>query len=214
MKTLLQIHSSIQDKGAQSSLLANKMSDKLLSGIRGANHIKRDISDGSMPHLTQDTLCTFFDPSAAVTATQKIELDRSNTLITELKQADVLLLTAPMYNNMIPSTLKSWIDYVSRANITFKYTENGRIGLLKNKKAFVIITQGGKCLSTSTNHIAEYLTLALEFMGINDISFIYAQGLAMGKQEAELGLNAALQQIEELTNELIDDSQNNTTCKP
>ena len=105
MKTLLQINAGLQGADSQSSRLADRLADALLAKAPGAKHIKRDLSQDPVPHLDHGTFQTFFDPGAAVTPAQKAGLSLSDTLIAELKEADTLVLGAPMYNLNIPSTL-------------------------------------------------------------------------------------------------------------
>ncbi|CAA0098880.1 FMN-dependent NADH-azoreductase [BD1-7 clade bacterium] len=191
MKTLLQINSGMQGQESHSSMLANRMTNSLLAQMPGAKHIKRDLSEEEIPHLNLGVFQSFSDPDSAVTPTQKAALALSNTLVAELKQSSILIIGAPMYNFMIPSVLKSWIDHVIRAQETFRYGENGPVGLLENKKTYIVIAQGGKFLGTEADIETEYLKMALGLIGITDIEFIYAQGLAMGPQGAEVGLKEA-----------------------
>ena len=89
-----------------------------------------------------------------------------------------------MYNFGIPSVLKAWIDQVARARITFRYTENGPEGLLKGKKAFVIVPSGGVPVGSEVDFATPYLRHALAFIGITDVEFIGARGADRGNQEA------------------------------
>lgn len=204
MKALLQINSGLHGSGSRSSQLADKLAAALLSKAPGARYIRRDLSKNPVPHLDQGTFQTFFDPETAVTPAQKAGLALSDTLIAELKEADTLVLGAPMYNLAIPSTLKSWIDYVSRAGRTFRFSETGPVGLLEGKKAYVAIAQGGKFLGTPADLQTAYLKMALGLIGIVDVEFIYAQGLAMGPQAAEAGLQIAHRKIHELSQAAFD----------
>lgn len=199
VKTLLQINAGLRGSSSQSSQLADKLAAALLSKAPGTKHIKRDLSKDPIPHLDHGTFQTFFDPDAAVTPTQKVGLSLSDTLIAELKEADTLVFGAPMYNLNVPSTLKSWIDYVSRAGQTFSFTETGPVGLLEGKKAYIVVAQGGKFLGTSADLQTGYLKMVLGLIGIVDVEFIYAQGLAMGPQAAEAGLQIAYRKIRDLS---------------
>ncbi|WP_057462397.1 NAD(P)H-dependent oxidoreductase [Pseudovibrio sp. POLY-S9] len=199
MKTLLQINASMQEQDAQSSQLSNTMADALLSRFVGMRHIKRDFSKDPIPHLDHSIFQSFYDPMAAQTPAQQAGLALSHTLILELKEADFIVLGVPMYNLMIPSTLKAWIDYVTRAGQTFQFTESGPIGLLEGKKCYISVTQGGNFLGTPNDLITPYLKAALGLIGITEIEFIYANGLAMGPQAAEAGLSEAHKQIAKIT---------------
>ncbi len=198
MTILLQINTSMQETASQSSNLADKVSEKLLTKFADMRRIKRDLGKHPVPHLDHDTFQTFLDPDTAVTSAQKAGLARSDILISELKDAQILVLGVPMYNLMIPSTLKSWIDHVTRAGQTFAFTEDGPLGLLKDKKAYIVIAQGGNFLGTSDDLATAYLRSAFGFMGIVDLEFIYVQGLAMGDEARKTGLHAASQAIRAL----------------
>ena len=198
MKTLLQINAGMQGAGSQSSKLADRLAGALLARVPRARHIKRDLSREAIPHLDHGTFRTFADPAAAVTPAQRAGLALSDTLIAELKGADFLVLGAPMYNLMIPSTLKSWIDYVSRAGHTFQFAETGPVGLLNDKKAYVAIAQGGQFLGTSADLESAYLKTALGFLGISDVAFVYAEGLAKGRRAAQASLAKAHERIANL----------------
>mgnify|MGYP001579417933 FL=1 len=118
-------------------------------------------------------------------------LERSNQLTDELVEADVLVLAAPMYNFAIPSTLKAWLDHVLRAGVTFKYGETGPQGLLTGKRAYVLTARGGIYAGSSLDHQEPYLRQVLGFVGIHDVTFIHAEGLNMGGDFLEKGLNQA-----------------------
>ena len=200
MKTLLQINSGLQGDLSHSSRLADKLASSLLRDFPNARHIKRDLSTDPIPHLEQTTFQAFSNPDFATTPAQKSKLRLSNTLIEELIRSDILVIGAPMYNLHIASTLKSWIDHVTRADLTFRYSEAGPIGLLMNKKAYVAVAQGGKFLETPADYQTGYLRSVLGLIGIRDVDFVFAEGLAMGPHAAASGLQIAHQKIETLFN--------------
>ncbi len=199
MKTLLQINAGLQGANSQSSQLADKLAAALLSKAPGTRHIKRDLSADPIPHLDHATFLTFCDPGAAVTPAQRAGLALSDTLTAELKDADTLVFGAPMYNLNLPSTLKAWIDHVCRAGETFRYSEAGPVGLLEGKKAYIAIAQGGQFLGTPADLQTGYLKMALGLIGIVDVEMIYAQGMALGPEVAEAGLQAAHRRIDDLS---------------
>jgi FMN-dependent NADH-azoreductase len=92
----------------------------------------------------------------------------------------VVVLGVPMYNFGVPAALKNWIDAISRAKVTFQYTANGPEGLLKGKKIYVVLTRGGQYRNTPSDTQVPYLRTVLSFLGMTDIQFIYAEGLALG----------------------------------
>jgi FMN-dependent NADH-azoreductase len=199
LKTLLQINASLQGELSESTKLADRIVATLLENELDAKHTKRDLSAFPIPHLDQGTFETFAGPEAFLTPAQKTGLALSDALIKELKEADILVLAAPMYNLMIPSTLKSWIDHVSRAGETFRFGEAGPVGLLEGTTAYVAITQGGRFLGTSADLQTSYLKMILGLMGISEIEFVYAQGLALGPQAAAKGLQEAHEKIGKLS---------------
>jgi FMN-dependent NADH-azoreductase len=201
MKTLLQINSGMQGTNSQSSILADKMSDILLAQNENMKHIKRDLNDLVIPQLNCATVAIFFDEKSAVTLEQKTALALSNTLIAELKEADIIVFGTGMYNQMIPSSFKSWIDHIVRVGETFQFSKTGPVGLLKSKKAYLIIAQGGLSLGTPADLMSEYLTKILAYIGVSDIDFIYARGLARGEQSVEANLTAANREIAALCHE-------------
>ena len=201
MKTLLQINSGMQGAISHSSVLANKMADTLLAQNDKMRHIKRDLSDLAIPQLNCATVAIFFDENSAVTVEQKTALALSNTLVAELKEADIIVFGTGMYNQMIPSSFKSWIDHIVRIGETFQFSETGPVGLLMSKKAYIVIAQGGLSLGTPADLMSEYLKRILAYIGVTDIEFIYAQGLALGEQSVEANLKAADRQIADICNE-------------
>src|SRR5262245_19413617 len=136
MKTLLQINSSLYSGNGVSSRLA----DELVAGWRAAHPrgstIVRDLARTSLPHLTAERFQAFITQPSERTAEQRAIVGESDALVDELKRADVIVLTAPMYNFGVPSTLKAWFDHVARAGVTFRYTAEGPVGLLTGKKAY------------------------------------------------------------------------------
>lgn len=107
----------------------------------------------------------------------------------------MLVLGAPMYNFAIPSTLKAWFDHVLRAGVTFKYTETGPQGLLTGKRAFVLTARGGIYTGSALDHQEPYVRQVLAFVGIHDVTFIHAEGLNMGGDFVEKGMNQALAKL-------------------
>ncbi|MCY1415924.1 FMN-dependent NADH-azoreductase [compost metagenome] len=134
-------------------------------------------------------------PADQHSESESAALQRSNLLTEELLAADVLVLAAPMYNFGIPSTLKSWLDHVLRAGVTFKYTENGPQGLLSGKRAVVLTSRGGIYAGGPLDHQEPYLRQAMAFIGIHDVTFIHAEGLNMGGEYAEKGIAKAKSQL-------------------
>ena len=125
-------------------------------------------------------------------------LAESDALIDELLAADVIVAGVPMYNFGVPAQLKNWIDAIARAKVTFRYTEQGAEGLLKGKKVIAVLTRGGVYRNTPADSQVPYLKTVLAFLGMDDIEFVYAEGLALGPQAEQEALAAAREQIEQL----------------
>ncbi len=121
-----------------------------------------------------------------------------DVLIAEVKAADVIVLGVPMYNFGVPAQLKNWIDAIARAGVTFRYTEQGPVGLLAGRRVYVALARGGRYRETPADSQVPYLKTLLGFLGMTDVHFIYAEGLNMGPDaaaqgfaEAQADLNAA-----------------------
>ncbi|VVM66062.1 FMN-dependent NADH-azoreductase [Pseudomonas fluorescens] len=151
----------------------------------------RDLAVDPVPHLDINLLGGWMKPEGQRNASEQISLERSNQLTDELLAADVLVMAAPMYNFAIPSTLKAWLDHVLRAGVTFKYTETGPQGLLTGKRAFVLTARGGIHAGGLSDHQEPYLRQVMGFIGIHDVTFIHAEGLNLGGDFQEKGLNQA-----------------------
>ena len=123
---------------------------------------------------------------------------RSDALVAELQAADVLVIGLPMYNFNVPSTFKAWFDHVARAGVTFRYTSDGPQGLLTGKTAYILGARGGVYSGTANDHQEPYIRQMLGFLGITDVEFVYAEGLAMGEDKAGAALAAANSSIAEL----------------
>ena len=199
MTTLLQINSGMQGDASHSSQLADMLVRSLISGRSDVHHIRRDLGKDPFPHLGHETYQAFLNPTAPLLPPHKAGLVLSDQLIAELKEADIVVLGVPMYNFMVPSPLKSWIDYISRAGQTFRFTENGPMGLLEDKRTYIVVTQGGQFLGAENDLLTPYLRMALGHIGIRDIHFIYAPGLAQGPAVMDAGLASAKARIQSLT---------------
>lgn len=201
MQTILQINASLYGENGQSSRLAADFVKALTSLPHvgaGSTVIVRDLVQQPLPHLTAERFQAFATPAAERTPEQARVVAESDELIDELRRADVIVLGLPMYNLGIPSMLKAYFDHVARAGVTFRYTATGPEGLLTGKKAYVFATRGGRYAGTPSDLQTGYLRLFLGFVGIRDVEFIYAEGLAMGPEQREAGLSTAAERIEQL----------------
>jgi FMN-dependent NADH-azoreductase len=199
MKTILQIKSSLFSREGKSSQLA----DEFVAGRRaaGAEVVSRDLATDPVPHLNAERFQAFLSEPGTRTALQAAVLAQSDALIDELRRADEIVIGLPMYNFGIPSTLKAYFDHIARAGQTFKYTPQGSVGLLTGKKAFVFAARGGLYAGTSADTQTQYVRDFLAFLGIRDVTFVYAEGLAIDAPTRDAALADARTKIREL-NEL------------
>jgi FMN-dependent NADH-azoreductase len=191
MTTLLLKTSLFGDAG-QSTTLANEFVAK-----RGGKVIVRDLASNAVPHLDAARFGAFLAKPDARTPEQQAIVDYSDALIAELREADTIVIGLPMYNFSVPSTLRAYFDHVARVGVTFKYTDKGPVGLLTGKKAYVFVTRGGVY---GDEHIhTKYVRDFLAFIGIADVEFIYAEGLAISPAAKEAALAKAREVIARLT---------------
>ena len=197
--TLLQINTSIFSDGGQSSRLA----DRFVAGWREANPdghvVVRDLAKEPVPHIDAARFGAFPAKPPERTPAQQGVVDYSDALIDELERADVIVLGLPMYNFGVPSTLKAYFDHVARAGVTFRYTETGPVGLLDGKKVYVFAARGGVYAGTARDTQTQYVRNFLALIGLTDVDFVYAEGLAVSETVREQGIARAHADIERLT---------------
>jgi len=190
--TTLQLNTSLFGAGGQSTTLAAEFVAR-----RGGKVIVRDLAKDPVPHLDAERFAAFLAKPEARTAEQQALVDYSDALIAELREADSIVIGLPMYNFSVPSTLRAYFDHVARAGVTFKYTDKGPVGLLTGKKAYVFVTRGGVY---GDDHIhTRYVRDFLGFIGITDIEFVYAEGLAISPASKDAALAKAREVIARLT---------------
>ncbi len=195
MSNVLVVESSVRQQGSVSRQLVAEFVERWQKAHPEDAVTIRDLAREPVPHLDVELLGGWMKPAAEQSAAEQAALGRSNQLTDELLAADVLVLGAPMYNFAIPSTLKSWLDHVLRAGVTFQYTAAGPRGLLEGKRAFVLTARGGVYAGGPFDQQEPYLRQALGFIGITDVTFIHAEGLNMGGDAAEQGLTKARNQL-------------------
>lgn len=195
---ILQINSSARRDGSQSTLLANRLVEQLRRTDPAAQLTVRDLAVTPHPVLDEAALQALFTPEEQRSPEQQARVAIDDVLIAELLAANVVVLGVPMYNFGVPAQLKNWIDAIARARVTFKYTEQGPVGLVQGKKVYVALTRGGLYRNTPQDTQVPYLRTVLGFLGMTDIEFIYAEGFAMGEEAAEQALTQAQRRIEEL----------------
>ncbi len=192
---ILVIKSSVFGDNGNSSALVNAQVDALKAKHPQATVRVRDLSTDPIPHLDGNRVSAFFTSATQRTDEQQAIDAFSLALIDEIKAADHIVLGLPMYNFGIPSQLKSWIDHVARAGITFRYTEKGPQGLLENKPVTVLAARGGIYAGTSNDTVTPYIKLFFGFIGITDVEFVFPEGLNMGDDVKEKALAVARSEL-------------------
>ena len=194
---ILQINSSARRAGSHSSRLAERIVARLREADPEATLAVRDLTATPHPILDEAALGALFTPAAQRTVEQAARVAQDDALIAEIQAADVVVLGVPMYNFGVPVQLKNWIDAISRAGVTFRYSANGPEGLLAGKKVYVALARGGKYRNTPADSQVPYLETVLAFLGMTDVHFVYAEGLAMGPDAERDALATAYAEIDE-----------------
>jgi FMN-dependent NADH-azoreductase len=199
MTTLLQINASINSDNGQSSQLANQFVAAFHQRRPKAKIVVRDVAAAEpVPHLNAERFGAFITKPEERSTAQRAVVAYSDILINELKQANVIVLGLPMYNFGVPSQLKAYFDHIARVGATFKYTEKGPEGLLTGKKVYVFAARGGAYAGTPLDTQTSYVRDFLRFIGITDVEFVYAEGLAISPERREACLAQAVAEIARL----------------
>lgn len=194
---ILQINASARREGANSTRLADAIVARLQSSAKPKAELTlRDLAGTPHPVLDEAALDALFTPAEARTGDQAARVALDDALIAEVQAADVIVLGVPMYNFGIPVQLKNWIDAIVRNGVTFRYTEKGPEGLLRDKKVYVGLARGGRYRGTEADSQVPYLKTALGFIGLSNVHFIYAEGLNMGPEASQQGFIQAEADIE------------------
>ena len=195
---ILRVDSSARYDGSVSRQLTNYIIERFTSEFADAAVIERDVAAG-LPFVTEELIGAYYTPRENLTNDQAALLATSNKLVEELQTSDVLVLGVPIYNFSVPATLKAYIDLVARAGVTFRYGENGPVGLLKDRKTYVVVTSGGTPLGSDFDYVSGYIRQVLAFLGITDVEFIAADQLV---RDPEATLTKAREQIDESIEQL------------
>lgn len=174
MSHILRIDSSARHAGSTSRQLTDQLVTRLVEQGYGASVTRRDLADTPPALLTENWVGANFTDDADRSDDQKAALAASDDMIAELEAADTIVIGVPIYNFSIPASLKAWIDLIARARRTFRYTEAGPEGLLKGKKAYLVVTSGGVPVGSDYDFATGYLRHVLGFVGITDVNIIAA----------------------------------------
>ncbi|MCI5106003.1 MAG: NAD(P)H-dependent oxidoreductase [Pseudomonadales bacterium] len=195
-RQVLQLNSSILGDNSVSNQLLATLTERLQAAGEKLEIQQRDFSVEPVPHFDEHWLQALMTPEADRSDSQQQKVDFSDTLIAELKAADILIIGLPMYNFSVPSMLKAWNDHVARAGATFKYTDTGPVGLLENKKVFLVAAMGGVHKVGESDYLRPYMQQFLGLLGLTDISFVTASGLNMGEEPRAEGISRAEAEID------------------
>lgn len=199
MTTLLQIKASISHDQGLSSQLANNFVASYRQGHPDAKVLVREVASAEpVPHLNGERFGAFITKPEERSDAQHAVVAYSDALIDELKRADLVVIGLPMYNFGVPSQLKAYFDHIARAGVTFKYTATGPVGLLTGKKVYIFAARGGLYAGTALDTQTGYVRDFLAFLGMNDVQFVYAEGLAVSPESREAGLAKAAAEIASL----------------
>ncbi|WP_299673771.1 NAD(P)H-dependent oxidoreductase [uncultured Roseobacter sp.] len=177
-QTILHIDASARTAGSTSRQLTASIVEKL-----GGDVIRRDLT-AAIPQIDESWVTANFTPADQRTEAQKNALALSDTLVEEIKSADVLVIGVPVYNFGIPAALKAWVDQIARAGLTFKYTEQGPEGLLQGKRAVIALATGGTPVGSEIDFASGYMRHIMGFIGITDVEIVAADRLMADAEKA------------------------------
>ena len=196
MSKVLVLKSSILAGYSQSGQLADFYVEQ--AKAQGKDVTVRDLAANPIPVLDGELVGAMRPSDTPLSPRQQEALALSNALIEELQAHDEVVIAAPMYNFNIPTQLKNYFDLIARAGVTFRYTEAGPEGLVKGKKAVVITSRGGIHKDTPTDLLTPYVKLFLGFIGITDVEFVFAEGIAYGPEVASKATAEAKDAIKQI----------------
>lgn len=190
MKKILHIISSPKGDSSFSVKLGNAIVEKLQKANPGSSVKVNNLTKHPFPHLEEATLEAFYTPADQHTPANRQALQNSDQAIAEVMEADIIVISTPMWNFGVPSVLKAWIDHIARAGVTFKYSEAGAEGLIKGKKVYVSMASGAIFSEgpyQAFDFVSTYLKSLLGFLGMTDLNIFRVEGSAyQGQAEAAL----------------------------
>jgi FMN-dependent NADH-azoreductase len=183
---ILQIISSARGAASYSTRLSQGIIDKLLAAQPGSTVVVRNVATQPFPHLEEAHLNAYFAPAENRSPEQQEAVRHSDEAIAQVMAADVLVIGVPFYNFSIPSSLKSWLDHLTRAGITFRYTAAGPEGLIMGKKVYLAVASGGVYSEgpmQAYDFATPYLRTVLKFLGMSDVTVARAEGVKLPNVE-------------------------------
>jgi FMN-dependent NADH-azoreductase len=201
MSSILLVTSSPRGDESLSTKIANEFVDKLKAKNPGSTVVAHDLGKNPIAHLDTVTTSAIRKPADARNAEEAVAAATSDKLVAELLAADTVVLATGLINFNIYSTLKSWIDNVARAGMTFRYTAEGPEGLATGKKVYIVLSAAGiysEGPAMAMNHAIPYLKTVLGFMGMTDIEVIYVEGTAFGPEAFDKAIASAKERSQQL----------------
>ena len=198
MKRILHLISSIQGDQSYSIKLGHEIIDRIQDKYPGSTVEELNLVDIEIPHLNPAILRTFFIPGDQLTVEEKESIRFSDEVVKQLFASDIIVIGAPLYNFTIHTSLKAWIDHITRFGLTFGYGENGPVGMVTDKKVYVAMSSGGifsEGPGKANDFVAPYLKSFLGFLGMTDLTVFRAEGLKVAGVK-EHAMEKAIDSIE------------------
>lgn len=194
-QTILRVDASMRRAGSQSRALLDTVVERFRRVSPDVKVVNRDLATEALPQIDETWInANFTDPDQR-DELQKQKLAQSDALVEELRAADTLVIGLPIYNFSVPAALKAWIDLIARARLTFKYTENGPVGLLEGKRAVLVVASGGVPVGSPVDFATDYMKQVLRFIGITEVEVIDASQLNF---KADAQIEAAKTAIDQI----------------
>ncbi|MFT5608305.1 MAG: FMN-dependent NADH-azoreductase [Parvicella sp.] len=181
MNKILHIDASGRKTPSVSRQLSNEIVNKISN--EQSTVLYRDVSQG-LPFVDELMIGAYFTQSAERSEEQHQAIGLSDTVVEELKAADAVVIGVPIYNFSMPAGFKAWSDLAARVGETFTYTENGPVGLLQGKKAYIVVASGGTEVGSKIDFLTPWLRHFLGFIGIHDVTIVQAEALNQNGEKA------------------------------
>lgn len=199
MSNILVVTSSPRGEASLSTKVATELAEKLHAALPGSTVTTRDLVANPLPHIAPDYAAGIYIPAEQRTAAQAEVVGVSDATLDDLFAADHVILATGLINFSISSTLKSWVDHISRSGRTFQYGANGPEGLVQGKKVYIVLASGGvysEGPAAPLDFAVPYLKSLLAFLGMTDVEVIRVEGVGMGEDAIKAALAKAEAQVE------------------
>lgn len=199
--SILLVTSSPRGGASHSTRIATELAEKLHAADLAGALVVRDLSANPLPHIEPDYATGIYTPAEARTPRQAELVAVSDAAVDELFAADTIILATGLINFNISSSLKSWVDHISRAGRTFSYSETGPKGLVTGKKIYIVLASGGiysEGAAVQLDHAIPYLRSVLAFNGMTDVDIIRVEGVGMGPDATVAALAKARRHVGEI----------------